>query len=86
MSKKVEPIFHELVSRVRAGKRLVLLAGAGVSIPVVRSGEQLTRDFNEQLRKKRRISPRNWRMLRYSEAFQRTIPRPEDRRAFIEAE
>jgi hypothetical protein len=47
----IEPCLHELVNRVRSGRRLVLLAGAGISAGAVRTGQQLTRLFNEQLRK-----------------------------------
>jgi integrase len=82
----IDPTFHALVSRVRGGQRLVLLAGAGISAGCVRTGEKLTEHFNAELRKKLRIATRHWRMLSYSTAFRKAIPQPEDRRAFIEAE
>lgn len=74
---------NDLLDRLRQGKALVLLAGAGISVSAgIRTGEQLTRE----LREKHAALFQPGEALGYSEVFRRAVPDVRLRRARIEAE
>ena len=73
----------DLLERLREGKALVLLAGAGISATAgVRTGQQLSKE----LRERHPALFRPEENLSYSDVFRRTVPEVRLRRALIEEE
>lgn len=76
-------MINELLGRIRQGKPLVLLAGAGISATAgVQTGQQLSGD----LRRKHPTLFRPEENLSYSDVFRRVVPNVKLRRALIEEE
>jgi hypothetical protein len=74
---------NELLDRIRQGKPLVLLAGAGISATAgVRTGQQLSNDL--RLKHPTLFGPEE--KPSYSDVFRRVIPSVRSRRALIEEE